>query len=68
MERIYYPSFVDLNEFNKSELQEEATKIESIDFVGYYTTRLKDGIDAVTNISAGILMHIQIFIPMKASF
>ena len=35
MERIYYPSFVDLNEFNKSVLQEEATKIESIDFVGY---------------------------------
>ena len=38
MERIYYPSFADLSEFNKSVLQEEATKIESIDFVGYYTT------------------------------
>ena len=48
---MYYPSFVDLNKFNVSLLQEEATEIESIDFVGCYTTQLKDDICAVTNTS-----------------
>ena len=31
---IYYPSFGDLNKFKVSLLYEEATEIESIDFVG----------------------------------
>ena len=44
LETIYYPSFADFNKFKVSLLQEEATKIESIGFVGYYATRLKDGI------------------------
>ena len=30
---IYYPSFSNLNKFKESLLQEEATEIESIDFV-----------------------------------
>ena len=38
---IYYPRFTDLNKFKVSLLQEEATKIESIDFVGCYATQLK---------------------------
>ena len=65
---MYYPSFVDLNKFNVSLLQEEATEIESIDFVGCYTTQLKDDICAVTNTSVEISVHIYIFTPVKASF
>ena len=49
-------------------LQERATEIESIDFVGCYTTRLKDVFCAVINIRVKISVHIQIFIPVKASF
>ena len=37
-------------------------------FVECYTTWLKDGIYAVINMSVEILMHIQIFIPVKESF
>ena len=61
---ICYPSFADLNKFK----QEEATEIESIGFIGCYTTRLKDGVNAVTNIRVEISMHTQIFIPVKATF
>ena len=64
---IYYPRFADWNKFRISLPQEEATEIESVDFVGCYATRLKDGIYAVTNISVEITMHIQIFNPVKAS-
>ena len=49
-------------------VQEEATDIESIDFVECYATRLKDGICTVTIIGAEISMHIQIFISVKAFF
>ena len=49
-------------------MQEEATEIESIGFVACYITQLKAGIYAVTNISIEISMHIQIFVPVKASF
>ena len=49
-------------------MQEEANEIESIGFVGCYTTQLKAGIYAVMNISIEISMHIQIFVPMKAPF
>ena len=36
-------SFTNLNKFKVSLLQEEATKTESIDFIGCYPTRLKPG-------------------------
>ena len=65
---IYYPSFADLNKFKIRLLQEEAIEIESIDFVGCHISRLKDGISVATNISVEISMHIQIFIPVRASF
>ena len=35
---IYYPSFGDLNKFKVSLLHEEATEIESIDFVGLHSS------------------------------
>ena len=35
---IYYPSFGDLNKFKVSLLYEEATEIESIDFVGLFNS------------------------------
>ena len=57
-----------LNKSKVSRLQEEATEIESIDFVEYYATQLKDGIGAVTIIGVEISMHIQIFISMKTFF
>ena len=53
-----FPSFAYLNKFMVNLLQEEATETESIDFVGCYLTRLKDGIKAVTNISVEISMYI----------
>ena len=40
LETIHYSSFADLNKFKVSLLQELATEIESIDFVGYYTSTL----------------------------
>ena len=57
-----------LNKSKVSRLQEEATEIESIDFVEYYATQLKDGIGTVTIIGVEISMHIQIFISMKTFF
>ena len=68
METIYYPRFTNLNKFKSSLRQEEATEIESIDFVGCYAVRLKDGIYAVTNISVEVSMQIQIFIPVNTFF
>ena len=38
METIYYLSFADLNKFKVSLLHEEATEIESIDFVGLWNS------------------------------
>ena len=49
-------------------MHEEAREIENINFSGYYTTWLKDSVYPVTNIGAEFLMHIQIFIPVEASF
>ena len=54
METIDYPGFADLN---ISLLQEKATEIENIDFVGCYATRLKDDIYVVTNLTVEISMH-----------
>ena len=68
LETIYYPHFADLIKFKVSLLKEEATEIESIDFIGCYTTWLKDEIYVVTNITVEISMHIQIVIPIKVSF
>ena len=65
---MHYPSFVDLNKFKVSLLHEEASEIENINFAVCYATWLKDGIYAVTKIGVEILMHIQIFIPLKAIF
>ena len=48
--------------------QDKVTEIESIDFVRCYVTLLKDDIYGVTIIGIEISMHIQIFIPVKASF
>ena len=61
METIYHPSFANL-------LQEEATEVESTEFVDCYATRLKDSMYAVTIISIEISMDIQIFISVKAFF
>ena len=58
MKTIYYPRFADLN---ISLLQEEATEIESIDFVGCYTTWLKDDIYGVTNIIVEISIILNIY-------
>ena len=68
LELIYYPRVADLNIFRVSSLQEEATAIASIDFVGRNAARLKHDIYAVTNITVEISVHIQIFIPVKVSF
>ena len=38
METIYYLSFAGLNKFKVSLLHEEATEIESIDFVGLWNS------------------------------
>ena len=51
--------FADLNEFSE---------VENIDFGGCYATWLKTGICAVTNMDIEILLHIHIFISMRASF
>ena len=64
---IYYPSFGKLNKLKVNLLQEEVTEIEGINFFGCYTTQLKDGIYAVTNI-VQIPVNLQIFILVKASF
>ena len=68
LETIYNPRFPNLIKFKVSLLQEKATEIESIDFVGCYTTRLKDDIYAATNISVEISVRIQTFIPVKVSW
>ena len=68
MGTIYDPNSADLIKLKVSLLLEEATEIETIGFVGCYATRLRDDIYAVTNISAEISMHIQIFIFVKTSF
>ena len=47
---IYYQSFVDLNQFKVCLLHEEATEIESIDFVGLHNST-KDYVSANTNIN-----------------
>ena len=65
---IYDPTSADLFKFKVSLLQEKATEIETIDFVGCYATQLRDDIYAVTTISAEISMHIQLFILVKTSF
>ena len=49
-------------------LHKEISEIRKEYFVGCYGPSLKDGIFAVTNIAADILMYIQIFILMKAIF
>ena len=67
LETIYHPRFPNLIKFKVSLQQEKATEIESIDFVGCYTTRLKDDIYAVTNISVEISVRVQTFIPVKVS-
>ena len=48
-------------------LHEEAIE-KNIDFGGCYGTLLQDGIYAITNNDVEMLMHIQIFILVKASF
>ena len=53
---IYFSSFGDLNRFKVSLLHEEATEIESIDFVGLCNST-KD-VYAVTNINVKISIHI----------
>ena len=70
LETIHYPNFADLIKFNKvSVLHEKTIEIENFSFVGCYATWSKDSIYAVTIISVQILViHIQIFITMKASF
>ena len=64
---IYYSSFTDLNKFKVSLLHEEATEIESTDFVGLRNSP-KGYIYTITNISVEISMHISILTTMKASF
>ena len=67
METTHYSSVVNSNKFKVSLLNEEKSETENINFVACNTTGLKNGIYVVTN-SAKLVMHIQIFIAVKATF
>ena len=68
METTHYSSVVNSKKFKVSLLNEETSETENINFVACNTTGLKNGIYVATNIGAKLVMHIQIFIAVKATF
>ena len=65
---IHYLNFAELKTFKMNLLREEMSEKENINFARCYATLRKNGTFHVTNIDEGILIFIQISIPLKASF